>query len=157
MVLFTCDGAPACCCVERQAAYVVHILQKILLFFYPKTVLPTIFSGCVLSLLCTRRIRNHIRLTVNLITMNNLLNISATLEDPELLTDIVKQLAACRENDYSKGFIHWEWAAIDTSSTEAFVMGTLDPIHTAFNTSFFFTCIKEKKGGIQLEWSLSLS
>ena len=90
--------------------------------------------------------------------MNHLLNVSATLEDPELLTDIVKQLADCgREKNYSQGFVHWEWAAIDTSSTEAFVSGTLNPIETAFSTSFFFTCIKEKKSKYQLEWSLSLS
>ncbi len=100
--------------------------------------------------------------------MNNALIISASLEEQGLLVEIVERLAACRKDT---GFSpvklpSSDLAAIGTSSTEAYVSGVVaigsagddaPPVQMPFNSSFLFTCIKEKKSRFQLTWALSLS
>ncbi|HEY4147651.1 MAG TPA: hypothetical protein VGM41_01915 [Chitinophagaceae bacterium] len=99
--------------------------------------------------------------------MNHPLIIAASLEEPGLLTEIVEKLAACKRNsDINRIALPDDWAVIDTSSTEAFVSGTMaiaeeenqePPVNMPFYSSFFFTCIREKKARFELEWALSLS
>ena len=98
--------------------------------------------------------------------MNNHLNISAVLDEPMLLTEIIEKLASCKQaNKFSREIIHPEWKSIHTASTEVFVSGMMAlavkndtaPVSMPFNSNFFFTCTREKKTGFKLEWGLSLS
>ena len=96
--------------------------------------------------------------------MNNTLLISATLDQPGFLEDLVEKLAY-RHYDigYSKAEVPKNWKAIETSSTETFVSGTVAIaeqdviINMPFITRLLFTCVKEKNGSYKLEWSSSLS
>jgi hypothetical protein len=98
--------------------------------------------------------------------MNNHLNISAVLDEPMLLTEIIEKLASCKKaHQFSREIVHPEWKSINTTTTEVFVSGTvalavknnMAPVSMPFNSNFLFTCIREKKGGFKLEWGLSLS
>lgn len=100
--------------------------------------------------------------------MNNQLNISAVLDEPILLTQIVEELAACGSKQrWGLEIIHPEWKTIATASTEVYVSGTMalvfengdasETIHMPFNSNFMFTCTQEKKGGFELVWGVSLS
>ncbi|MEP7374791.1 MAG: hypothetical protein ABI675_15450 [Chitinophagaceae bacterium] len=96
--------------------------------------------------------------------MNNTLLISATLDQPGFLEDLVEKLAD-RHYDigYSKAPVPRNWKAVETSSTETYVSGTValadqdEVINMPFITRFLFTCVKEKSGSYKLEWSSSLS
>jgi len=96
--------------------------------------------------------------------MNNTLLISATLDQPGFLEDLVEKLAY-RHYDigYSKAEVPKNWKAIETSSTETFVSGTVAIaeqdviINMPFITRLLFSCVKEKNGSYKLEWSSSLS
>lgn len=100
--------------------------------------------------------------------MKQLLHITASLDQPEFVQDLVEQLAY-RHNDLGFGKIKLPtgWIALDTSSTETYVSGNMDisgddatadeQIHMPFITSFLFTCIKGGKEPYQLNWSSSLS
>ena len=98
--------------------------------------------------------------------MNNQLNISAVLDEPVLLTQIVEELAACGSNKrWGREIIHPEWKTITTASTEVYVSGTIalatdtgnETIQMPFTGSFIFTCTQEKKAGFELVWGISLS
>jgi hypothetical protein len=94
--------------------------------------------------------------------------ISVNLNDQENLKNLVENLASCyTERGYSKVALPGTWKALEISSTQAFVMGSFK-VHTQventemkinmpFLSSFLFTCIKEKCGLFNLEWSVSLS
>ena len=96
--------------------------------------------------------------------MNNTLLISATLDQPGFLEDLVEKLAY-RHYDigFSKAEVPRNWKAIESSSTETYVSGTVaiagqeEVINMPFITRFLFTCVKEKNGSYKLEWSSSLS
>lgn len=96
--------------------------------------------------------------------MNNTLLISAILDRPKLLESVVEKLAY-RHYDigYSHAIVPKNWVAIEISSTETYVSGTVaiaeqdDFINMPFITNFLFTCIKEKNETYKLEWSSSLS
>ena len=95
---------------------------------------------------------------------NSEIAITATLLMPDLLCNIVERLA---DRHYDNGYIlekvHQGWKAIDTSSIEVFASGEInifsetDPIHIGFDSSFLFTCTKEKGENYILHWSSSLS
>jgi len=100
--------------------------------------------------------------------MNNNLHITAILDQPELLENLVEKLASRRYDiGYSKQVVPRDWAAIDTSSAETYVSGTLSfggvtnnddaSINMPFITSMLFTCIKGKEGDYKLLCSSSLS
>ena len=100
--------------------------------------------------------------------MNQVLQITATLDQPDLLENLVEKLASRRYDiGYSKEIVPQEWQAIETSSTETYVSGTLSfsgftnnedaSINMPFITSMLFTCIKGKEGDYRLLWSSSLS
>ena len=100
--------------------------------------------------------------------MNHILQITATLDQPELLENLVEKLASRRYDiGYSREILPQEWEAVDTSSTETYVSGTLSfagvmnnddaSINMPFITSMIFTCIKGKQDDYRLLWSSSLS
>lgn len=99
--------------------------------------------------------------------MKGSLHITAVVDQPDLLKDLVEKLA-CRRND------QWSLSTpinmrkmIDSSSTEAYVSGTIgldffngvsdEQVNIPFITCFMFTCIKSGNQPYALAWSNSLS
>jgi hypothetical protein len=100
--------------------------------------------------------------------MNKILQITATLDQPELLESLVEKLASRRcDIGYSREMVPQDWQAVETSSTETYVSGTLSfggvtndedaSVNVPFITSMLFTCIKGKENDYKLLWSSSLS
>ncbi len=102
--------------------------------------------------------------------MKKTLHISATFDQPEFLQNLVEQLAYRRYDlGFGKEKLPEGWTAIETSSTETYVSGTIgmnmdnnqqntkEHIQMPFITNFLFTCIKGEKEPYQLIWSSSLS
>ena len=96
--------------------------------------------------------------------MKKSLHITATIDQPEFLEDMVEKLAY-RHCDlgYGKQKMPGNHEALETSSTESYVGGTMamddsgEHIDMPFVTRFVFTCIKGKDGVYKLLWSSSLS
>ena len=102
--------------------------------------------------------------------MKQILQISASFDQPEFVQNLVERLAYRR---YEFGFGNEKMPkglkALETSSTETYVSGTLaidfpggienneERINMPFITPFLFTCIKGKGDPYQLIWSSSLS
>jgi hypothetical protein len=102
--------------------------------------------------------------------MKPFLHISAAFDQPEFLQNLVEQLAYRRyDMGYGKEKLPQGWTALETSSTETYVSGTMaldftgntetneEHINMPFITCFLFTCIKGEKEPYQLIWSSSLS
>jgi hypothetical protein len=96
--------------------------------------------------------------------MEKELHITATIDQPSFLEDMVEQLAYRRhEFGYWKQKMPFNHEALETSSVESYVNGwmvmddSVRHIKVPFTTRFLFTCIKEKVSGYQLGWSYSLS
>jgi hypothetical protein len=97
--------------------------------------------------------------------MKKRLHISATFDQPDLIQNLVERLAYRRyELGYSKLPVPRGFKALETSSTEAYVSGTVgidmghkERINMPFITSFLFTCIKENSEPYQLIWSSSMN
>ena len=100
--------------------------------------------------------------------MKQEMRIIANLDEPDILKKMVETLASGRVDlGYENARVPQQWKAIETSTNEAFVLGTIDlhftnnyweeQISLPFTSSFLFTCIKEKYGSFNLEWSSSLS
>lgn len=87
-----------------------------------------------------------------------------TIDEIPLLKSIVEKLAHRR---YEIGFSLQEmpdgWAAVDPSSVEAYVSGSIElangeeQVSLAYTTCFTFTCLKTRKGVNRLSWINSLS
>ena len=97
--------------------------------------------------------------------MKNFLQITASFDKPELLENMVKQLAV-KHNDIGYGNAHVPglWKALETSTIESYVSGTIEinmgienPIRMPFTSCFLFTCTKERLKEYKLNWSISLS
>ena len=97
--------------------------------------------------------------------MKQVLHISAAIDQPELVQNLVERLAY-RHYDigYGKQRMPLGWKALETSSTEAYVSGTLgidesknEHINMPFISCFNFTCIKGTGDPYQLIWSSSLN
>lgn len=99
--------------------------------------------------------------------MKQNLHINASFDQPEFLQDLVEKLAYRR---YEFGFTRMAMPsglkALETSSTEAYVSGTMgiefppgteEKINMPFITCFLFTCIKGYGDPYKLIWSTSLS
>ncbi len=96
--------------------------------------------------------------------MKKSLLISARFDQPGLLEDFVEKLAWRRyEFGYCLAEVPRMLKAIESSSTETFVSGTVDimseneKIQMPFITRYLFTCMKERNGGYKLEGGFSLS
>jgi hypothetical protein len=96
--------------------------------------------------------------------MKKALHISAAFDQPEFVQDLVERLAD-RRYDFGFGSQRMPRGlkALETSSTETYVSGTLaidageEQINMPFITAFLFTCVKGKTDPYQLIWSASLS
>lgn len=91
------------------------------------------------------------------------LHITALIDQPDLLEDMVEKLA-CRRVDGGFGAKNvGTWQMVDTSSVEKYVSGTVEYksgnelIRMPFITAFIFSCTKERKDIYKLNWSMSLS
>lgn len=102
--------------------------------------------------------------------MKQNLHISAAFDQPEFLQNLVEKLAYRRyEFGFSKLGVPRGLKALETSSTEAYVSGTVgmeipvdtetgeEKINMPFITCFLFTCIKGYGDPYKLIWSTSLS
>ena len=102
--------------------------------------------------------------------MKENLHISAAFDEPEFLQNLVERLAYRRyEFGFSKMKVPGGLKALETSSTEAYVSGTIalefpvdtetgeERINMPFITCFLFTCIKGYGDPYKLIWSTSLS
>ncbi len=101
--------------------------------------------------------------------MKKEMSISASLYDPGLLKNLVEKIASNHvDYGYTNAKVPREWNAVETSCTMAYVMGTFSmnakgnsfnngEFNVPFTSCFLFTCIKEKYGLFNLEWSASLS
>jgi hypothetical protein len=96
--------------------------------------------------------------------MDKALHITAILDQPGLLEDLVEKLAHRRYDiGYSNVPVPRLFEAIETSSTETYVSGTIslalndELINMPFITCFLFTCSKIKGGEYKLGWGASLS
>ncbi len=96
--------------------------------------------------------------------MKKSLHITATIDQPGFLEDMVEKLAY-RHYDlgYGKQKMPGDREALETSSTESYISGTMamddsgEHINMPFTTRFVFTCIKGKDSVYKLGWSSSLS
>lgn len=96
--------------------------------------------------------------------MKKSLQITATIDQPGFLEDMVEKLAS-RHNDlgYNKQQMPDDRQALETSSTETYVSGTVVideegyQINMPFITSFLFTCTKGNEDQYNLEWGSSMS
>jgi hypothetical protein len=98
--------------------------------------------------------------------MKKTLQISAAFDEPEFLQNLVEKLAYRRYDiGYGNQKMPSGYKALETSSTETYVSGTLviegenqkDKFNVPFITAFLFTCVKGKSDPYQLIWSSSLS
>lgn len=96
--------------------------------------------------------------------MNNNIHIAATLDRPDLLENLVQQLAYRRfDLGYGLQRVPANSEALETSSSTIYLNGTivlnneLEQFHIPFITSFLFTCVKGTDGIYKLAWSTSLS
>lgn len=93
------------------------------------------------------------------------LHLTASVDKPEVLEDIIEQLATRRyDMGYSNAAVPAAWKAIETSSVETYLSGRIEfdynetqRIRIPYITCFLFSCIKEKNNEYELSWSFSLS
>lgn len=93
------------------------------------------------------------------------LHLTASVDKPEVLEDIIERLATRRyDMGYAKALVPASWQAIDSSSVETYISGTVEfdynetqRIRIPYITCFLFSCIKEKNAEYELSWSFSLS
>ena len=97
--------------------------------------------------------------------MKKNLHLIASVDKPEVLENIIEQLATRRYDiGYGKAIVPNSWQAIDTSSVESYISGIVEfdynetqRIRVPYITCFIFSCTKEKTDPYDLRWSLSLS
>ena len=100
--------------------------------------------------------------------MKTVVHITAQVDQPELLKNLVERLAYKRFDPISpKTRLPFNAKAMDTSSAEAYVSGSmlldfavdgiLEEVSMPYITCFMFTCIKSKGEPYELVWNASLS
>lgn len=93
------------------------------------------------------------------------LHLTASVDKPEALENIIEQLATRRYDiGYGNAVVPTAWNAIDTSSVEAYISGNVEfdynktqRIRIPYITCFLFSCMKAKNRPYDLKWSISLS
>ena len=96
--------------------------------------------------------------------MNNYIHIAAILDRPDLLENMVEQLAY-RHYDlgYGQQRVPLDSEALETSSSTIYLSGTVafdekgEHLEIPFITNFLFTCVKGADDVYKLAWSTSLS
>jgi hypothetical protein len=98
--------------------------------------------------------------------MKQLMSITANLEQPGILRNVIEKLASRHvDMGFTNAIVPRQWNAIETSGIQATVSGTIDiykddafkEVNIPFDSCFLFTCIKGKNDFFNLEWSSSLS
>ncbi|HMD00464.1 MAG TPA: hypothetical protein VKH37_09935 [Ferruginibacter sp.] len=97
--------------------------------------------------------------------MKKNLHLTASVDKPELLEDIVEKLATRRYDiGYNRAKVPNSWDAIETSTVESYLSGTVEfdyndrqRIRIPYITCFLFSCTKTKNDPYDLSWSISLS
>ena len=97
--------------------------------------------------------------------MKTNLYITASFDQPELVENIAEKLASRRyDSRYVNVNIPKQWQAIETSSVENYVSGTVEiacntneTIKMPFITCFLFSCMKEKSEPYDMIWSVSFN
>ena len=94
--------------------------------------------------------------------MKNTLHINASFDRPDLLEQMVEQLAGTFSNKLLTTV--GDWQPVETSSTETYVSGTIkfvddknEPINIPFISRFLFTCLHESKVANKLHWAASFN
>jgi len=92
------------------------------------------------------------------------LAVSITIDEIPLLKNLVEKLAHRRYDiGYAEEPVPEGWEAVETSSIEAYISGSLDLLNQedelslAYTTCFTFTCVKTADGDNTLTWINSLS
>jgi hypothetical protein len=92
------------------------------------------------------------------------IGVSLTVDGAPLLQDLVEKLAHRRYDiGYAEALVPEGWAALESSSIEAYVSGKLDivaggeRIKLAYATCFSYTCTKQLGEENTLTWANSLS
>ncbi len=96
--------------------------------------------------------------------MNNSIHIAAILDRPDLLENMVEQLAY-RHYDlgYNQQRVPFDSEALETSSSIIYLSGAVafeekgEQLQIPFITNFLFTCVKGADDVYKLTWSTSLS
>ena len=104
-------------------------------------------------------------LTLKIGNMKQDLHLTASIDKPEILENIIEQLATRRyDTGYGKALVPQTWRAIETSSLETYVSGKIEfdynetqRILVPYITCFLFSCTKENNKPYTLSWSFSLS
>ena len=93
------------------------------------------------------------------------LHLTASVDKPELLEDMIEKLAMRRYDiGYSNAKVPDSWQALDSSSIESYMSGTVEfdyndrqRIRIPYITCFIFSCTKTRQGHYDVSWSISLS
>ena len=93
------------------------------------------------------------------------LHLTASVDKPEVLENIIEQLATRRYDiGYGNAIVPSDWQAIDTSSIETYISGRVEfdynetqRIRVPYITCFLFSCMKKKNDPYDLRWGMSLS
>ena len=94
---------------------------------------------------------------------NSAVAISAFLEEPGALQNLVEKLARRDEDSCNFELVGCEWETITTSSLEGYANGDLvlsdekELVNSLFDTCFLFTCTSERNRNYRLQWVCSLS
>ena len=97
--------------------------------------------------------------------MKKNLHLTASVDKPDLLEDIIEKLATRRYDiGYGQARVPNTWEAIETSSVESYMSGTVEfdynesqRIRIPYITCFVFSCTKVGCDPYDLSWSISLS
>lgn len=93
------------------------------------------------------------------------LHLTASVDKLKMLEKIIEKLAIRRYDiGYKNAAVPDSWKAIDTSSVESYVNGTVEfgyddshRIRIPYITAFVFSCTNTKNDEYDLKWSISLS
>ena len=97
--------------------------------------------------------------------MKKNLHLTASVDKPDLLEDIIEKLATRRYDiGYGQARVPNTWQALETSSVESYMSGTVEfdynemqRIRIPYITCFVFSCTKVGSDPYDLSWSISLS
>lgn len=95
--------------------------------------------------------------------MKKSLHITAIIDHPGFLEDIVEKLALRHTYNYNNRKLPHSGEILETSSTQTYVSGTMvidyqgQHVNMPFVTNFLFTCVKRSEDTYSLEWGISMS
>ena len=94
--------------------------------------------------------------------MKKLLNITASIQRPELMKEIVEQLVAGQDHSYSNIIVN-EWKEMGTACVESYINAEIsfsqgeEEISMPFTTGCYFVCTSKNSGKYEVSWLIPLS